>query len=78
LADDFELLVGLRSTIASYIRDYGYRCPEVRRIDWLGTKDAGSVMRVVCSSPGSAPETVFRVTAYVEGDFTAHPWREAP
>jgi hypothetical protein len=81
LAGDFDLMVGLRSTIASYIREGGYACADVTSIDPVGFEDAGSVMRVVCRSPERStppPTTAFRVTAYPEGDFSARPWRDGP
>jgi hypothetical protein len=74
-------MVGLRSTIASYIRDGGYVCADVTVIDPVGYEDNGSVMRVVCRSTDradTAATTAFRVTAYPEGDFSAKPWREPP
>ena len=78
-AGDFDLMVGLRSTIASYIRDGGYACPDVTMIDPVGYEDTGSVMRVVCGGDARStlgPPTTFRVTAYPEGDFSARPWRD--
>jgi hypothetical protein len=78
-ASDFDLMVGLRSTIASYIRDGGYACADVTAIDPVGYEDTGSVMRVVCGSPersAAGPPAAFRVTAYPEGDFSARPWRD--
>jgi hypothetical protein len=83
-ASDFDLMVGLRSTIASYIRDGGYACSDVMAIDPVGYEDTGSVMRVVCRTGGGTRDgrrgdsTIFRVTAYPEGDFLAKPWTDAP
>jgi hypothetical protein len=77
-ASDFDLMVGLRSTIASYIRDGGYACADVTAMAAVGYEDSGSVMRVVCRIGGREGEVVFRVTAYPEGDFVASPWRDVP
>jgi hypothetical protein len=83
-ASDFDLMVGLRSTIASYIRDGGYACSDVTAIDPVGYEDTGSVMRVVCRTGGRTRDgrrgdsAIFRVTAYPEGDFLARPWSDTP
>src|SRR5215208_844626 len=76
--DDMVLMVGLRTTMATAIRDYGYRCPDVKDYEPLEFEDGGRVLKVMCGplvegSPGGI--TVFRVIAYTDGDFTVHPWR---
>ncbi len=48
LSDDMALMVGLRSTIAAAIRDYGYRCPDVIDYEPLGFVEEGRVLKVVC------------------------------
>jgi hypothetical protein len=78
-ASELGLMVGLRSVMAAAIRDEGYNCPDVKRIVELGPDKFGSVMKVVCGPVGrdeSWDERPLRVTAYLEGDYTAKPWRE--
>ena len=76
-AADMALMVGLRSTIATYIRDYGYRCPDVTTFERAGYAGDGEVLKVICAAPSGASrgETrVYRVVAYVDGEFEARPW----
>jgi len=77
--DDMVLMVGLRTTMATSIRDYGYRCPDVKDYEPLWFEDGGRVLKVVCGPlvEGIPQEpTVFRVIAYTDGDYTVHPWRQ--
>ena len=77
-ASDFALMVGLRSTIASSIRDAGYECEDVVRIEWLGASGDEDLLKVQCGSSAADPRhgSAFRVLADVDGDFAARPWRE--
>ena len=79
LGDDMRLMVGLRSTMATAIRDYGYPCPDVKDYLPLEFVEDGRVFKVVCGPLGDfaqGPASVLRVTAYTQGDFTAYPWQE--
>src|SRR4051794_24754465 len=77
-ADDFPLLAGLRSVLASSIQDDGFICPDVKSIEEIGFIDTGVVLKVTCGPLGKEvawPERALRVVAYPEGDFTAARWR---
>jgi hypothetical protein len=78
---DFHLMVGLRSVIASFIADDGYACPDVKRMTQVRfDEDGNAVLKVICGPLGSRAEwghKPLRVTAYLEGDFSTGPWREA-
>lgn len=76
-ASDFDLMVGLRSTIASSIQDSGYACADVTAIDPVGFEGSAGVLRVLCRSGDpsrSGRLSAFRVTAFPDGDFWARPW----
>ena len=80
---EFRLLVGLRSIIAVSIEMDGFACDEVLRIEEGRFEDEGGrVLKVVCRLPplagtaGSGSSRTYRVVAYTEGDFVAHPWAE--
>ena len=78
-AGELDLMVGLRSVMASAIRDEGYNCPDVKRITDTGPDRFGSVLKVVCGPLGRDEAWDYRplrVTAYIEGDFSTKPWRE--
>jgi hypothetical protein len=76
LADDMALMVGLRSTMAASIRDYGYRCRDVTSFEAVGYAGDGEVLKVLCvAGSGSAHETrTYKVVAYMDGEFEALPW----
>jgi len=72
-AAEFDLMVGLRSTMAAAIRDDGYNCPDVKPDKF------GSVLKVTCGPIGQDEtwdDRPLRVTAYIEGDFTTKLWRD--
>jgi len=78
-AGDLDLMVGLRSVIATAIRDDGYNCPDVKRMIDLGPDRWGSVLKITCGPLGrdeAWDDRPLRVTAYAEGDFSTTPWRE--
>jgi hypothetical protein len=78
-AAEFDLMVGLRSTMAAAIRDDGYNCPDVKRIVDIGPDKFGSVLKVTCGPIGQDEtwdDRPLRVTAYIEGDFTTKLWRD--
>jgi hypothetical protein len=79
-SNDFHLMVGFRSVIASFIADDGFSCPDVKRMtDARFDRDGNAVMKVVCGPVGSGAEwghRPLRVIAYTEGDFSTAPWRE--
>ena len=75
-ASDMALMVGLRSTMAAYIRDYGYRCRDVTTFQSVGTAGDGEVLKVFCAAgtgPGAEMRT-YKVVAYMDGEFEALPW----
>jgi hypothetical protein len=77
-AAELDLMVGFRSVMAAAIRDEGYNCPDVKRIVDTGPDKFGSVLRVTCGPVGRDEvweDRPLRVTAHLEGDFTAKPWR---
>lgn len=74
---DMALMVGLRSTIATYIRDYGYGCADVTTFERAGYAGDGEVLKVVCAAPAGgakAEARVYRVVAYMDGEYEALPW----
>src|SRR3954471_4623186 len=78
-AGDLHLMVGLRSVIATAIRDDGYNCPDVKRMVDLGPDKWGSVLKITCGPVGrdeTWADRPLRVTASAEGDFTTKPGRE--
>jgi hypothetical protein len=80
-AAEFDLMVGFRSVLAAAIRDEGYNCPDVKRIVDAGPDRFGSVIKVICGPLGHDElwdDKPLRVTAYLEGDFTAKPLRGQP
>jgi hypothetical protein len=76
LPSDMALMVGLRSTMAASIRDYGYRCRDVTSFESVGYAGDGEVLKVFCAAgTGAAPETrTYKVVAYMDGEFEALPW----
>jgi hypothetical protein len=77
-AAELDLMVGFRSVMAAAIRDEGYNCPDVKRVVDTGPDKFGSVLKVACGPLGRDEvwdHKPLRVTAYLEGDFTAKPWR---
>ena len=72
-AADMALMVGLRSTIAAYIRDYGYRCSDVTTFESAGYAGDGEILKVICA-PRGEEERIYRVVAYMDGEFEARPW----
>jgi hypothetical protein len=77
--DDFDLMVGFRSVVAAYIRDDGFVCPDVKSATQIGFDEYGDALMKVACGPiaGEAWEdSVLRVTAHSEGDFSAKRWRE--
>lgn len=80
-AAELDLMVGFRSVMAAAIRDEGYNCPDVKRVVHAGPDRFGTVLKVTCGPLGQDEaweDKPLRVTAYLEGDFTAKPWRSRP
>jgi hypothetical protein len=77
---DFELMVGLRNVIATFITDDGYTCPDVKRMTQVRfDEDGNAVLKVICGPLGSPTEWAhkpLRVVAYPEGDYSTARWRD--
>jgi len=70
-AGDLDLMFGLRSTMASAMRDHGLDCPDVRQIVELGTREDAILLEVRCGPLGGpAFGRAVRVFAYVDGDYS--------
>ena len=71
-ARDLELMVGLRSTMASALRDHGLNCPDVKQFVELGAAGDAVLLEVRCGPLGAARafERSARVRAYVDGDYS--------
>lgn len=71
-AGDLDLMVGLRSTMASAMRDHGLDCPDVKQIIEIGPKEDAILLQVRCGPLGGGPafDRAVRVFAYVDGDYS--------
>ena len=71
-AGDLDLMVGLRSTMASAMRDHGLDCPDVKQIVEIGPKEDAILLQVRCGplGDGSIFDRAVRVFAYVDGDYS--------
>lgn len=74
-ADDFRLMAGLTSVIATSIEQDGFPCDRVSSIaEGRFDDEGGRVLEVVCrlAAPAGSVRR-YRVVAHTEGDFVASP-----
>ena len=71
-AGDLDLMVGLRSTMATAMSDHGLDCPDVKQIVEIGPKEDAILLQVRCGPLGDGPafDRAVRVFAYVDGDYS--------
>ncbi len=71
-AGDLDLMVGLRSTMATAMREQGLDCPDVKQIVEIGPKEDAILLQVRCGPLGRGPafDWPVRVFAYVDGDYS--------
>ena len=58
------------------LRSYGFDCPRVTAVFFLGEKDDRNHMRVVCAGVQAADLTQIRMIVGGSGSYRAEPWIE--
>ena len=58
------------------LRSYGFDCPRVKDVFFLGEKDGRNHMRVVCEGVQAADLTQIRMIVRGSGQYRAEPWIE--
>jgi hypothetical protein len=56
------------------LRSYGFDCPRVKDVFFLGEKDGRNHMRVVCDGVQAADLTQIRMIVGGSGHYRAEPW----
>jgi hypothetical protein len=64
------------SALERQLRSYGFDCPRVKAVFFLGEKDDRNHMRVVCAGVQAADLSQIRMTVGGSGSYRAEPWIE--
>ena len=64
------------SVLERQLRSYGFDCPRVKAVFFLGEKDDRNHMRVVCAGVQAADLSQIRMVVGGSGSYRAEPWIE--